>query len=70
MTESVADYLPEAVKSQNNLCSLEYAIHNIHFPESRQKLLEAKYRLVFDEFFVMQTALVRLKKWDIITALI
>ena len=60
-TESVADYLPEAVKSQNNLCSLEYAIHNIHFPESRQKLLEAKYRLVFDEFFVMQTALMALR---------
>ena len=60
-TEKIHDYLPETVKSQNNLCGLEYAVHNIHFPESRQKLLEAKYRLVFDEFFVMQTALKALR---------
>lgn len=60
-TEEIHDYLPETVKLRNNLCGLEYAVHNIHFPESRQKLLEAKYRLVFDEFFVMQTALMALR---------
>lgn len=64
-TDEIADYLPETIKSRNNLCSFEYAVHNIHFPESRQKLLEAKYRLVFDEFFIMQTALMALRDRDI-----
>ena len=41
----------------NRLCSLEYALDNIHFPEEKQKLLEAKYRLVFDELLVLQTGL-------------
>ena len=63
--DGVTDYLPETTIGQNNLCSLEYAIHNIHFPENKQKLLEAKYRLVFDEFFVMQTALMALRSNEI-----
>lgn len=41
----------------NRLCSIEYALHNVHFPEEKQKLLEGKYRLVFDELLVMQTGL-------------
>ncbi len=59
--EGIPDYLPETIKLRNNLCSLEYALKNIHLPQSKQKLLEAKYRLVFDEFFVMQTALMALR---------
>lgn len=41
----------------NRLCSIEYALRNVHFPEEKQKLLEGKYRLVFDELLVMQTGL-------------
>ena len=32
-------------------------MQNIHFPEEKQKLLEAKYRLVFDELLILQTGL-------------
>ena len=41
----------------NRLCSIEYALENIHFPEEKQKLLEAKYRLVFDELLILQTGM-------------
>lgn len=51
------DFLTEETVERNNLCSLEYALENIHFPAEKQKLLEAKYRLVFDEFIVLQTGL-------------
>ncbi|MGN0704308.1 MAG: ATP-dependent DNA helicase RecG [Lentihominibacter sp.] len=47
---------PETIEN-NRLCSIEYALRNVHFPEEKQKLLEGKYRLVFDELLVMQTGL-------------
>ncbi|MDO4177070.1 MAG: ATP-dependent DNA helicase RecG [Bacillota bacterium] len=47
---------PETEK-RNNLCDIGYAIENVHFPEDGTKLREAKYRLVFDEFMVLQTGL-------------
>lgn len=53
----VEDVLPSGIVSKNNLCTLEYALENIHFPEDKRKLLEAKYRLVFDEFIVLQAGL-------------
>lgn len=51
------DFLCRETIENNRMCSLEYALHNVHFPEEKQKLLEAKYRLVFDELFVLQTGL-------------
>ncbi|NLD18788.1 MAG: ATP-dependent DNA helicase RecG [Clostridiales bacterium] len=51
------DFLSPGIVESNRLCSLEYALENIHFPEEKQKLLEAKYRLIFDEFLVLQTGL-------------
>ena len=47
---------PEAIE-ENRLCSIEYALRNVHFPKEKQKLLEGKYRLVFDELLVMQTGI-------------
>ena len=47
---------PEAIES-NRLCSIEYALSNVHFPKEKQKLLEGKYRLVFDELLIMQTGI-------------
>ncbi|MDD6310587.1 MAG: ATP-dependent DNA helicase RecG [Firmicutes bacterium] len=54
---SLDDILSQDTIERNNLCSLEYAIRNMHAPEDKQKLLEAKYRLIFDEFMVLQTGL-------------
>lgn len=51
------DAIPGELIEANRLCSMEYALQNIHFPEEKQKLLEAKYRLVFDELLILQTGL-------------
>ena len=51
------DFLSPETAEKNRLCSLAYALENIHFPEEKQRLLEAKYRLVFDELLILQTGL-------------
>lgn len=56
------DFLRDDVIKRNRLCSLSYAIENVHFPKERQKLLEARYRLIFDELIVLQTGLAAVKR--------
>lgn len=51
------DILSSEAVECNRLCSLSYALENVHFPQEKQKLLEAKYRLIFDELLILQTGL-------------
>lgn len=46
------DYLPTDVRDKYVLCEYNYAIKQIHFPDSFDTLIEARKRLVFDEFFL------------------
>lgn len=50
-TMGEADTLPEDIRQRNRLCTLSYAMRNIHMPESFVALAAAKKRLIFDEFF-------------------
>lgn len=51
------DPLPEGLRSKYGLMGLQAAIAQIHFPDDRQILEEARRRLVFDEFFYLQLGL-------------
>ncbi len=55
------EFLPEDILLKNNLCSLEFAIKNIHFPTDLTALEAARKRLVFDELFMLQAGLLLLK---------
>lgn len=55
--QNAEDFISQETIESNRLCSLEYALQNVHFPQEKQKLLEAKYRLIFDELFILQTGL-------------
>jgi len=55
------DYLPQDTIERNRLCSIQYAIENIHFPKDKQKLKEARYRLIFEELLLLQTGLFAIK---------
>ncbi len=61
-----ADYLDESLPSEitqrYNLCSRMYALRCIHFPEDEKSLEIARRRLVFEEFFLLQTSLRRVKE--------
>jgi ATP-dependent DNA helicase RecG len=55
--EEMEDYLPPEIIDRNNLCSLKYAFENVHFPADKTPLLQAKYRLIFDELMALQTGM-------------
>ena len=48
---SIEDPLPQDVVQKRGLCTLSYALCNIHKPETPESLMIARRRLVYDEFF-------------------
>ncbi|MBR0596530.1 ATP-dependent DNA helicase RecG [Sinanaerobacter chloroacetimidivorans] len=57
----VSEYLPADMIDRNRLCGIQYALEHIHFPKDKQKLKEAKYRLIFEELLLLQTGLLAMK---------
>ena len=55
------EFLPLEIRKKYMLCERNFAISNIHFPESDESFFIARKRLVFEELFVLQTALFILK---------
>lgn len=55
------DPLPEPMRRACHLCSLRFALENIHFPRDRESLEQARRRLIFEELLVLQLGLLRLK---------
>lgn len=60
------EILPEHLRQEHNLCSVWYAVQNIHFPKDMAALELARRRLVFEELFLFQTALFSLREDRII----
>jgi len=61
VTGQIVDYMPQDIVTAHGLCDREFAIYNIHFPESGDAYFAARRRLVFDELFLMQAALMSAK---------
>lgn len=57
----IEETLPKVITERNGLCSLKFAIENIHFPHSREAFFMAQKRLVFEELFVLRAGLLYLK---------
>jgi ATP-dependent DNA helicase RecG len=57
----MTDHLPPNVLQANNLCTLGFAITNIHFPESLEALESARRRFAFDELFCTAAAMAYIK---------
>ena len=57
----IRETLPEYVLTENALCSLQYALKNIHFPADSYALQKATRRLKFEELFYLQLSLLRQK---------
>ena len=55
------EYIPKYLRQKYGLCSRKVAIFNIHFPESDEKFLAARRRLVFEELYITQAALLSMK---------
>jgi len=55
------DFLPIDIRKEYDLMEYKSAIHKIHFPKNQSEMLEARKRIVFDEFFLFTLALNYLK---------
>ena len=55
--ELLPDVLPDAVRMTHQLCYVNYAYENIHFPASFEALAQAHRRLVFEELFLVTCGL-------------
>lgn len=51
------EFLPLRLRSKLSLAEILPSIREMHFPTSRERWKSARYRLVFDEFFLLQTGL-------------
>jgi len=58
-SKRLPDHLPVSVRQETGLLDLEMAIVQIHFPDNMEALEQARYRLAFDELFVLQIGLLR-----------
>lgn len=58
----VKDFLPLAIKNKLKLPSLAWALAQLHFPQNKNNLEQARHRLKFDELFFIQlnTQLIKL----------
>ena len=55
------EFIPASVMQQQRLFSRYKTYHNIHFPQSENILQDAIYRIKFEEFFLVQLRLLKIK---------
>ena len=53
----IRETIPDFIREKYTLCGIDYAVENIHFPQSEEKHRFARRRLVFEEFFYLQLAM-------------
>lgn len=58
----VPDVLPESMRAQHNLLSVDRALLGVHLPDNHEHLDAARRRLAFEEILYLQLGLLR-QKW-------
>lgn len=58
----IYETLPETVIEGSELSRLPEALHQIHFPDSWEHLKAARYRLAFEEIFLLQMGVLQQKR--------
>lgn len=61
LPEKMNDPIPENIIRKYHLCTLDFAIRNIHFPQKLSDAEKAKQRLAFEELLVLQLGMAKLK---------
>ena len=56
------DPIPPGILEEYGLCSLDFAIRKIHFPDSLDDVETARKRLAFEEMLILQLGMARLKR--------
>lgn len=53
----IEETIPDFIREKYTLCGIDYAVENIHFPQSAEKHGYARRRLAFEELFYLQLAM-------------
>ncbi|PBH34902.1 ATP-dependent DNA helicase RecG [Clostridioides difficile] len=53
----IQEYMPQRNIEKYRLCSIDFAVRNIHSPSSKESLKIALYRIVFEELLILQLGL-------------
>ena len=56
------EFLPAWIRKDYNICELNFAINNIHFPDKDDDFLQARKRIAFQELLLLQLGLLNLKE--------
>ena len=63
---TVTETFDEEFRKKYNLAEINYAIKNVHFPESFRDINIARNRLIFEELFLFELALLSMKNNNIV----
>lgn len=58
---TVEETLPDEIRKKYNLCTLDFAVKEIHFPSDEKNIEIARKRLIFEELLTLQLGLLKLK---------
>ncbi len=59
--EYIEEFLSGEIRQKYNLCTRDFAIRQIHFPDKQENIEIARRRLIFEELLVLQVGLMKLK---------
>lgn len=62
----IPDYLNENFRKKYELCEINYAMQNVHFPKNFNSVNIARNRLIFDELFLLELALMSVKNLSLV----
>lgn len=65
--KQIEEYLPSVITDRYRLQSYGTALQSVHFPVNRDDVIQAKKRLIFDEFFIFFAAMRMVKEKNGIT---
>lgn len=58
----IENVLPDYIREKYGILDKKIAVEQIHFPESIELLVQARFSLIFEELFLIQLKLVRLRE--------
>lgn len=62
---NLSEYLPKKIRKKHNLLDIYTALKTIHFPTTEEEAKAARYRLAFDELFLLQLAgIIKKREWN------
>jgi len=60
--DHIVNILPDFIRNKYGILDKKDAITQVHFPETMEKLEQARFSLIFEELFLIQLKLIRLRE--------